>query len=1073
VAERSIIVRFRAEVAQFKANTQAASNTLSEFSKRSNDTARKHRTEWDQVGRQTAIAGLAIGAALGIGIKRFADFDQAMSGAAAGTRATVNELGALREAAIKAGADTQFSATEAAQAITEMGKAGVGVKDILGGGLNGALNLAAAGQLEVGRAAEIAATALNQFGLKGVNVAHVSDLYAAAAGKAQGSVEDVAQAMKFAGVTANSLNVSIEETTGTIGLFASKGIIGEQAGTTFRSMLLSLTSPSKIAKQAMDDLGISMYDASGKFVGIQGAAEELHKRLGPLDEATRNQALGQIFGNESMNGAITLYEGGAAAVQDWTKRVNDAGYAQEQAAKLTDNWKGDLERLGGSLDSVLVKNGSTVNGALRGITQGLEDMVDGFGALPGPVQGTVVALTAATSAAAILGGGMLYLVPKVAAAKAAVVELGIVSEATAGRMTALGATAGKVAAGAAAIAAVAASANELAKYAPGVDSASVSISKLADDLERMTRGSTDTTALQELFSSSGLRGKDINDTATALDHFAGSAEHAFGKNLDTQINRFTEFGQGSERFEGQVAQLDKALAGLADAGRTNEAYNAYTKLITQLENANDAGANIDISKVKSLFVEYTPSVEAAAAATKVMAKELDTAKGALVGAEGSAGATGSAMLLLGANAGTAKDEVADLAKVIQSDMDAASKAFLASTDVLGKYDPAAAAEKAKTASEKVAAAEQAAQDTRERVAAKKKRTVSDTQALDRSAAAVDKARAEEKVANAALGEAGLTAMYRNTIAEARKFTADIDEASRRGLDPNTIAKLLQEGAEKAAPALEALVGSNSAELIKLSNSAEAEIRKINSRVVEQSRLTSLALNATTDQMGQDLDVAMAIAAEKAAQGGRASGESIARELGLKLPEVRRIAGEFGIVLASIPPPPAIPVTVNTAQGRANLKDLQQQLANLDGATVHTALEIRIADQRDARQDRANSPVLSRPGEKKIQRAYGGPIPGYAPNPRADNVELRATPGEHMWAVDEVKGAGGHAVVSQLRALARSGQLGGVRAGGFSGGPVPSSHTETNTRTVNHYGDIVAPSTQSYEEELARRNLVEI
>src|SRR5207253_1161835 len=113
----------------------------------------------------------------------------------------------------------------------------------------------------------------NQFGLQGRDVAHVADLYSAAAGKAQGSVDDIAQAMKYAGVTASSMGLGIEETTGVMGLFASKGIIGEQAGTSFRGMLLSLTSPSKQAAGVMEELGINVYDASGKFIGMQGVAD--------------------------------------------------------------------------------------------------------------------------------------------------------------------------------------------------------------------------------------------------------------------------------------------------------------------------------------------------------------------------------------------------------------------------------------------------------------------------------------------------------------------------------------------------------------------------------------------------------------------------------------------------------------------------------------------------------------------------------------------------------------------------------------------------------------------------------
>jgi hypothetical protein len=217
----------------------------------------------------------------GYAIKAAADFDKAMSGVQAATHAGANEIGALRQAALQAGKDTQYSATQAAQGITELSKAGVSTADVLGGGLKGALNLAAAGQLDVGEAAETAATAMTQFGLSGKDIPHVADLLAAGAGKAQGSVHDMGYALKQSGLVAAQFGLSVEDTTGTLAAFASAGLIGSDAGTSFKTMLLALANPSAKTKDAMDELGISAYDAQGKFVGIRRCAEQLQ------DEARR------------------------------------------------------------------------------------------------------------------------------------------------------------------------------------------------------------------------------------------------------------------------------------------------------------------------------------------------------------------------------------------------------------------------------------------------------------------------------------------------------------------------------------------------------------------------------------------------------------------------------------------------------------------------------------------------------------------------------------------------------------------------------------------------------------------
>jgi TP901 family phage tail tape measure protein len=109
-----------------------------------------------------------------------ADFDKSMSAVAAATHAPKDQIDQLRAAAIQAGKDTQYSATEAADGITELSKAGVSTASILNGGLKGALSLAAAGQLSVGEAAETAASAMTQFKLSGDQMPHVADLLAAA-----------------------------------------------------------------------------------------------------------------------------------------------------------------------------------------------------------------------------------------------------------------------------------------------------------------------------------------------------------------------------------------------------------------------------------------------------------------------------------------------------------------------------------------------------------------------------------------------------------------------------------------------------------------------------------------------------------------------------------------------------------------------------------------------------------------------------------------------------------------------------------------------------------------------------
>lgn len=366
---------------------------------RAGSTARTVASGMENTGRKSALiasgittAGLAV-AAFGVAaVKMAADFDQQMSTVQANTGATSAQMDQLRAAAIEAGASTVYSATESADAINELGKAGLSTSDILSGGLSGALNLAASDGMAVGDAAELMATTLKQFNLTGSESTQVADALAAGAGKAVGSAHDLGFALNQAGLVANSMGVSMQETTGTLAAFANAGMIGSDAGTSLKTMLQRLASPTDKAQTLMDELGINVYDANGKFIGLAGAAGQLQNGLSGLSQQERNTALDTIFGADAVRAANVLYKEGAEGIDGWTKAVSQSGYAADLAAKKNDNLKGDLENLGGSMESLMISVGEGAQGPLRKMVQGLDTLVDAFAGLPSGVQQTLVVM---------------------------------------------------------------------------------------------------------------------------------------------------------------------------------------------------------------------------------------------------------------------------------------------------------------------------------------------------------------------------------------------------------------------------------------------------------------------------------------------------------------------------------------------------------------------------------------------------------------------------------------------------------------------------------------------------------
>lgn len=385
---KNIVIRLMADTASYEAAMTRAGSTARTVASGMEGTGRKSAL----IASGMTAAGLAV-AAFGVAaVKMAADFDQQMSTVQANTGATSAQMDQLRAAAIEAGASTVYSASDSADAINDLGKAGMSVTDILTGGLSGALNLAASDGMAVGDAAEYMANALSMFHLKGSQASQVADTLAAGAGKAVGNVSDFGEALNNCGAQANSFGMNVQETTGVLALFAQNGTIGAEAGTQLNSMLMKLAAPSSEAAGTMKELGISAYDAQHHFVGMAKFAGQLQKAEKNLTDEQRNQANATIFGSYAIKAANYLYEAGESGVNKWTKAVSESGYAAEQAAAKNNNLKGDLENLGGSMESLMISVGEGAQGPLRKMVQGLDTLVDAFAGLPSGAQQTIVVM---------------------------------------------------------------------------------------------------------------------------------------------------------------------------------------------------------------------------------------------------------------------------------------------------------------------------------------------------------------------------------------------------------------------------------------------------------------------------------------------------------------------------------------------------------------------------------------------------------------------------------------------------------------------------------------------------------
>lgn len=548
----------------------------------------KQHAAMSTLGVGMTAFGAVAAAGVAIAVSKFMEFDAQMSAVQAATHESAENMALLRDAAMEAGAVTAFSATEAAQAIEELSKAGVATADILGGGLQGALDLAAAGELAVGQAAEIAATAMTQFNQSGSQVPHIADLLAAGAGKAQGSVDDLSQALNQGGLVASQAGFSIEETTGTLSAFAAAGLLGSDAGTSLKTAILALQNPSKKSSDTMAQYGIEVYNANGTMKSFSEIAGVLEGSLGGLTDEQRNSALAQIFGNDAVRAANVLYANGQDGINQWTRNVDDAGYAAETAAIKQDNLAGDLEKLGGAFDTLLIKTGAGADGPLRFLVQSVTDLVDAFSDAPPIVQQTGLALGVTAAAVGLAGGAVLIIIPKVYELKIALDVLASssipgVGSAAVGMTNAVGKSG----------AALAATARFLTgPWGIALVAATVGVKLLSDYLESLKASSEEVTNslvtakdASEIFDTVS-QGRavtawaDVNAQLNDLPTLLAAAN-------EQQENWLSRFG-GREYFGGIQALKDigEELASLAESDLPG-AQEAFTKLAAETDGSKE------------------------------------------------------------------------------------------------------------------------------------------------------------------------------------------------------------------------------------------------------------------------------------------------------------------------------------------------------------------------------------------------------------------------------------------------------------------------------------------------------
>ena len=356
---------------------------------------------------RTILAGGAALIVAGFPLKEAAEFEKQMALVKGITQATDDQYKALTDSAIQMARETVFSATQAAEAMTTLAKAGFSVYEIMTV-LPSVMHLAAAAGTSVAEAADVAANTLHGFGLAAESFSHVADVIAYSANFSNASITGMADSFKYVAPAARAAGMGIDETGAALAVLANAGIRGSMAGTTLRMMLLRLADVSGGFADKLDELGVRAYDTSGKMRNFVDIMEDLHRANVDIGQ------IGGVFTARSAAGAAALSKEFDMLQRFTLQNKSAAGEVKRLSDVVLNNFVGSLEYLKTSLSSLAIVLSTGLLTPLKVLVDVISWVVNllarladipGLGFILQSLTGIIIALTGAMGGLLLVMGG--------------------------------------------------------------------------------------------------------------------------------------------------------------------------------------------------------------------------------------------------------------------------------------------------------------------------------------------------------------------------------------------------------------------------------------------------------------------------------------------------------------------------------------------------------------------------------------------------------------------------------------------------------------------------------------------
>ncbi|WP_255288591.1 phage tail tape measure protein [Bacillus thuringiensis] len=362
------------------------------------------------LGKASAVTGVAMVAAIGATVKSAANFEQSMAKVKAISGATDTEFQQLNATAKNLGATTQFSASQAADGLAFLSLAGFKAQDSINA-MPAVLNLAAAGAIDLGSAADITSNIMTGFGLTAQDTGKAADVLTKTFTTANTDMNQLGMAMKYVAPVAKALGWDITDAATAVAKMSDAGIQGSQAGTSLRAALLSLANPTGQTQKAFEKLGISVVDANGQFKPLPELIGHISGKMEGMTDAQKTVTAAQLVGTEASAGFLALLDQGQGSLQRYKQSLEDSGGTAERVAKIQqETLIGAWTQVKSAAEGLAIGIGEALLPAFTGLAKGATMVVGAMASIDPQFMAFTMTAIATTAAVAGVAVGVMKIV---------------------------------------------------------------------------------------------------------------------------------------------------------------------------------------------------------------------------------------------------------------------------------------------------------------------------------------------------------------------------------------------------------------------------------------------------------------------------------------------------------------------------------------------------------------------------------------------------------------------------------------------------------------------------------------